>query len=180
MHSLPANESVLRDDTASPAVQALHPAMDRIVTRMRGLRLPQSTFQQLPFRHLSTAVWPAAAGEVTGPCHGSTLWAARIPRDWADGETHGSSRPLVAGITWKWALIGPGIVAIADLCALVTNVTLIDAAGAALNESARWCAIGCCVGLLPWQDEVLHALDTRPGSQAAAQPLGLACAVAPR
>jgi hypothetical protein len=98
---------------------------------------------RLQLVHLDTRVLKAEHG--AGPSCGQTLWAA------ASGER-------AAGVAWDWVELRCGVVAIADPFALVTNLTLVDAAGEALSPQAAAAHLNVLVHGLPWQSEVCRAL----------------------
>jgi hypothetical protein len=95
--------------------------------------------------HLGTRV--LTFGDDEFPCTGQTLWAD-------DGR--GSS----AGVAWDWIELRRGVVAMADPLGMVTNLRLIDAQGAVLNQAQVAVHLHPLVHALPWQREVTLALET--------------------
>ena len=101
----------------------------------------------LPMRHLRTQI--TSPGDLTFRSMGQTFWAWHSD----DGEV---------GMAWDWVQLGPGVLAMADPMAVVTNLRLVGDEGEVLSalESARhfnWIVHG-----LPWQHEVERALGA-PG-----------------
>lgn len=82
------------------------------------------------------------------PRAGQTIWAGSA----ASGE---------AGMAWDWVEIGPGVVAMADPLAVITNLRVLGDEGEVLTayDAARW--LNHLVHRLPWQDAVGRALSTR-------------------
>jgi hypothetical protein len=102
---------------------------------------------QLQFVHQGTRVLRSPDGESFTA--GQTLWA-------------GPSQCGEAGVAWDWIQIAPGLVAIADPLALVTNVRLLGADGAVLTAHQAAPFLNEIVRSLPWQDEVQRALQHLP------------------
>ena len=111
--------------------------------------------KQIPLRlqHLGTQI--SNLGDSSGCTLGQTLWA------W-----HGQDGDL--GVAWDWVQIKPGLVAMADPMAVVSNLRLIDDGGEVLTvaESARH--FNAIVHALPWQNEVDRALKFSGGPTPAA------------
>ena len=109
-----------------------------------GNRIP------LRLQHLGTQV--TSSGDALSRTLGQTIWA------W-----HGQDGDV--GMAWDWVQIIPGVVAMADPMAVLTNLRLVGEAGTVLTalESARH--FNGVVHALPWQDEVERALggSARPG-----------------
>lgn len=99
---------------------------------------------QLQLFHLGTRVLNPGDGHQ--PSIGQTLWGGR----WDEGE---------AGLAWDWIQIMPGVVAMADPMAVVTNLQLLGREGEVLTawEAARH--LNELVHGLPWQNEVGRALE---------------------
>ena len=102
--------------------------------------------KQIPLRlqHLGTQV--TSPGDALSCTLGQTFWA------W-----HGQEGDV--GMAWDWVQLMPGVVALADPMAVVSNLRLVGEAGAVLTalESARH--FNCVVRALPWQGEVERALS---------------------
>jgi hypothetical protein len=103
--------------------------------------------KQIPLRlqHLGTQIMhPGTADACTV---GQTLWAWHC----SDGDL---------GMAWDWVQLSPGLVAMADPMAVVSNLLLVDDGGDVLTpyESARH--FNAIVHALPWQDEVERALNS--------------------
>lgn len=100
---------------------------------------------RLQLFHLGTRV--LSAGDERQPSTGQTVWGAMSE----DGE---------AGVAWDWIQIMPGIVAMADPMAVVTNLRLLGPEGEVLTawEAARH--LNEIVHALPWQNEVQRALQS--------------------
>ena len=102
--------------------------------------------KQIPLRlqHLGTQV--TSPGDALSCTLGQTFWA------W-----HGQEGDV--GMAWDWVQLMPGVVALADPMAVVSNLRLVGEAGAVLTafESARH--FNCVLRALPWQGEVERALS---------------------
>jgi hypothetical protein len=120
-----------------------------------GKRIPSR------LRHLGTQI--TRSGTAPGTTLGQTLWA------W-----HGQDGDL--GMAWDWVQLTPGLVAMADPMAVVSNLRLIDDGGDLLTALASARHFNAIVHTLPWQGEVERLLNTcasaPPGSGAtrAARP----------
>lgn len=100
---------------------------------------------QLQLAHLGTEV--LRLGDEPGrPCSGHTFWGA---------EAAGGA----FGMAWDWVRIPEGAVALADPMALITNLWLLDPAGQVLSPLQAAPHLNEIVHMLPWQDEVQHALQ---------------------
>ena len=101
--------------------------------------------KQIPLRlqHLGTQI--TSPGDALSRTLGQTIWA------W-----HGQEGDV--GMAWDWVQITPGVVAMADPMAVLTNLRLVGEAGTVLTalESARH--FNDVVRALRWQDEVERAL----------------------
>ncbi len=84
---------------------------------------------------------------------GQTLWA------W-----HGDEGDV--GLAWDWIQLTPGVVAMADPMAVVTNLRLLGDEGEVLTASESARHINYIVHGLPWQHEVQLALNGPAGAQA--------------
>lgn len=98
---------------------------------------------QLHLTHLGTHV--LNFGDEACLCSGQTLWG-----DESDERT--------AGVAWDWVELQQGVVAMCDPLGLVTNLTLLDEEGEALNRVAAAVRLHQMVHALPWQTEVQRAL----------------------
>ncbi len=87
--------------------------------------------------HLGTSMFRPA---------GQTFWA------WTseDGE---------AGVAWDWVVLARGIVAMADPMAVTSNLQLIGEDGDMLTNSETARHLNFIVHGLPWQQEVVRALN---------------------
>ena len=99
---------------------------------------------ELRFVHLGTSVLPDTSQG--GACVGQTLW----------GE---ASEGRAAGVAWDWVQIDPGVVALADPFALVTNLTFVNEHGVVLAPGELVVQLNEIVHSLPWQSEVCRALS---------------------
>lgn len=99
---------------------------------------------RLQLFHLGTRV--VSPGDSSQPSVGQTVWGAR-------------SDNCEAGVAWDWIQIVPGVVAMADPMAVVTNLQLLGPEGEVLTawEAARH--LNEIVHALPWQQEVGRALS---------------------
>ncbi len=97
----------------------------------------------LQLAHLSTQV--LVAGDAENPAMGQTLW-------------QGAEGCAIAGVAWDWVSLPPGLVAMVDPMALITNLQFVNRAGEVLAplESAR--QLNEIVHALPWQYEVQRVL----------------------
>jgi hypothetical protein len=83
--------------------------------------------------------------EQTPPC-GQTVWTeCSLEHD--------------AGLAWDWVQICEGVIVMADPMSLVTNLRLVGAQGQVLTAREAALYLGRLVQQLPWQDEVLNALQ---------------------
>ena len=80
---------------------------------------------------------------------GQTLWAWHS----ADGDM---------GMAWDWVQLTPGVVAMADPMAVVTNLRLVGEEGEELTAYEAALHFNAIVHALPWQHEVELALN-HPG-----------------
>jgi hypothetical protein len=94
--------------------------------------------------HLSTCI--LNPGDDVQPCSGQTLWGS--------GDETGA-----AALAWDWVRLCPGVVALADPLGLVTNLHLVDEAGAPLPSLQAALHLNELVRALPWQHEVQRALQ---------------------
>jgi hypothetical protein len=94
--------------------------------------------------HLSTCI--LNPGNDSQPCSGQTLWGS-------DLETG------AAALAWDWVRLCPGVVALADPLGLVSNLHLVDEAGAPLPSLQAALHLNELVRALPWQHEVQRALQ---------------------
>lgn len=134
-----------------------------MVPRLREVPLTHPSFQGLSFRHHTTSSWPVEDSQFPGSASmaGTTVWVAMLP-DPRSGE--------VAAIAWDWALVLPGVVAVADLCAMVSNVRLVDAHGHPMSQQAHVIALVSCVHGLDWQATVLKEIEREFGPAPRALP----------
>lgn len=98
---------------------------------------------QLHLVHLGTRV--LNFGDEDCPSSGQTLW----------GD---DSDDRAAGVAWDWIELQRGVVAMSDPLGMVTNLRLLDAHGAALNQTQVAVHLHQLVHALPWQSEVKRAL----------------------
>jgi hypothetical protein len=103
--------------------------------------------QALRFVHLDTRVLPSANPGC--PNFGQTLW--------------GSDKPRAAGVAWEWVELQTGVFVMADPLSLMTNLHLIGPAGEQLSSMQMTLYLNQLVHRLPWQDEVLRALECDGG-----------------
>lgn len=104
---------------------------------------------RLHLLHLGTSVLKSDHGG--GASCGQTLWAQ-------------SAVEPSAGVAWDWIELRDGVVAIADPLGVITNLTLLDARGEALSQSAMAVHLNQLVHSLPWQNEVCRALLLQPNA----------------
>ncbi len=97
----------------------------------------------LQFAHLSTQV--LVAGDDRRPSLGQTLW-------------QGAKGQAVAGVAWDWISLPPGVVAMVDPMALITNLQFLNADGEVLAPMESVLQLNEIVHALPWQHEVQRAL----------------------
>ena len=102
-----------------------------------------SAAPQLQLVHLGTRV--LSFGDADCPSSGQTLW----------GD---DSDQNATGVAWDWVELPQGVVAMSDPLGMVTNLRLLDAQGAALNQNQVAVHLHQLVHLLPWQSEVKRAL----------------------
>ena len=96
------------------------------------------------FVHLGTHV--AARFNADWPRTGQTVWGGRA------GET-------AAGLSWDWIEVCDGIVAIADPMMMITNLRLLGPDGEVLTAHEIAPHLNDIVHRLPWQNEVLQAIE---------------------
>lgn len=102
-----------------------------------------SSAPQLQLVHLGTRV--LNFGDEASHSSGQTLWGD-------DSETR------AAGVAWDWVELPQGVVAMSDPLGMVTNLRLLDAHGAVLNQTQVALHLHPLVHALPWQSEVKRAL----------------------
>jgi hypothetical protein len=73
--------------------------------------------------------------------YGSSLWGAEV-----DGHA--------VGIAWDWAQVRGTVVALADPMAIASNVRLVDADGARLDDDRRLRYLNNAVHALNWQRRI--------------------------
>lgn len=105
----------------------------------------------LHLKHLGTQIMNP--GDALSRSMGQTLWA------W-----HGDEGDV--GLAWDWIQLTPGVVAMADPMAVVTNLRLLGDEGEVLTASESARHINYIVHGLPWQHEVQLALNGPAGAQA--------------
>lgn len=97
----------------------------------------------LPMRHLRTQI--TSPGDLTFRSMGQTFWAWHSD----DGEV---------GMAWDWVQLGPGVLAMADPMAVVTNLRLVGNEGTVLSPWEAAPHFNHIVHSLPWQREVERLL----------------------
>jgi hypothetical protein len=101
--------------------------------------------------HLGTQVMNP--GDLVFRAVGQTLWA------WQGDEG-------TMGMAWDWVLLAPGVVAMADPMAVMTNLHLVGEEGEELTATERARHVNRIVRALPWQHEVERALGDPGGAPA--------------
>lgn len=102
-----------------------------------------SSAPRLHLTHLGTRV--LTFGDNDCPSSGQTLWGDETVE-------------RAAGVAWDWVEIQEGVVAMSDPLGMVTNLRLLDAQGAVLNQVQIAVHLHQLVHSLPWQSEVRRAL----------------------
>lgn len=97
------------------------------------------------FHHADTRVVVPDASRM--PAKGHTIWISDEP------GLHAK-----AAVAWDWIQVAPGIVAIANPMAMVTNLRLRGDNGELLPREATARVLNLLVRTLPWQDEVHRVL----------------------
>ena len=100
-----------------------------------------------PTAHAATQV--VVPDVLHSPAKGHTIWVGDLPGHAAH-----------AGVAWDWVRVAPGVVAIANPMAMVTNLRLTGENGEFLPREAAARVLNMVVHTLPWQDEVHRALAT--------------------
>lgn len=114
--------------------------------------------------HLGTSVYVDERGGASP--HGQVLWGAE-----KDG--------VMLGIAWDWGQVVPGVVAMSDPMALLSNIVLVDDIGDPLPDSTRTLHFNRAIFRLDWQRTVLslHRRElTAPRVDAAARAMALSAA----
>ena len=99
---------------------------------------------RLHFIHMSTRV--THPGSAHNPPCGQTIWAE-------------CTLEQEAGVAWDWVQICDGVIAMADPMSVVTNLRLVGERGQVLTAREAALYLSRLVQQLPWQDEVLNALQ---------------------
>ena len=102
-----------------------------------------SAAPQLQLVHLGTRV--LSFGDDACPSSGQTLWGDDSDKN-------------AAGVAWDWVELPQGVVAMSDPLGMVTNLRLLDAQGAVMNQNQVAVHLHQLVHSLPWQSEVKRAL----------------------
>ena len=97
----------------------------------------------LQMRHLRTQI--THPGELLYRSMGQTFWAWHTD----DGDV---------GMAWDWVQLGPGVLAMADPMAVVTNLRLVGDEGTVLTPGEAAPHFNHIVHSLPWQHEVERVL----------------------
>jgi hypothetical protein len=98
-------------------------------------------------RHLGTSVYVDERGGASP--HGQVLWGTEH-----EGE--------LIGIAWDWGQVVPGVVAMSDPMALLSNVVLVDDIDGPLPESTRTLHFNRAIYRLDWQRAVLSLHRREP------------------
>ncbi len=106
---------------------------------------------ELRLAHLHTRV--LHSGSPSQTCRGQTLWAA---------PASPSHAYAAVGIAWDWVRLDCGVVCLADPMGLVSNIALVDDAGATLPPLATVVELHAVLNPLDWQSEVERALAQLP------------------
>jgi hypothetical protein len=85
-------------------------------------------------------------GSAHNPPCGQTIWAE-------------CTLEHEAGVAWDWVQICDGVIAMADPMSVVTNLRLVGDRGQVLTAREAALFLSRLVQQLPWQDEVLNALQ---------------------
>jgi hypothetical protein len=110
----------------------------------------------LHFVHRDTRVstpGDTAASPGTTGAAGQTVWVGPL----GDGEQ--------AGVAWDWVQLSPGVLAIADPMAVVTNLRLLGPDGEVLTAWQAARHLNAMVHGLPWQGEVERVLAHADGER---------------
>lgn len=129
-------------DAANTTTNTLLPAW--IVYAWAPVLWQANSGSHLELVHLGTRV--LNIGDDGYPSRGQTLWGA-------ESQDHS------AGVAWDWIELPEGAVAMSDPFGLVTNLRIIDATGAELNQTHSVMELHQLVHKLPWQTEVLRLLN---------------------
>jgi len=113
-------------------------------------------FRGMPeFQHISTLWREDTAGR--GGRVGETVWAARL------------GNQDVVGLAWEWVEVRPGLVALLDPNAMISNAKLVGEDGVELDELRSIIAVNVVSHAVPWQARALDVI----GGRAAAVPGGV-------
>lgn len=116
------------------------PAWQVITWAPRRVPLADWSVMSGRLRHLGTSVYVDERGGASP--HGQVLWGTE--RDGA-----------MLGIAWDWGQVVPGVVAMSDPMALLSNIVLVDDIGEPLPESTRTLHFNRAIYRLDWQRAVL-------------------------
>lgn len=98
----------------------------------------------LHFVHLGTSV--LGAHELTHRNMGQTVWG-------------NASKQPAAGVAWDWVEIQHGVFAMADPLGVVTNLKFVGPGGQSLSNTEVALCLNEIVRTLPWQNEIMRALE---------------------
>lgn len=110
---------------------------------LRPIVIPKAKVFELKFVHHVTTCFPAD-GERSRTAHGSTIWIAAT----ADSKC--------AAVAWEWAEISPGMLCVADILGVTSNIYPLDEEGAVLDDSGRLLILVSAVHTIDWRGVVLE------------------------
>ena len=104
---------------------------------------------RIEFIHLESLLTrPRATSGLWSGAGGQTLWGGMV----ADG---------MVGLSWQWAQIEPGVLALIDPLSIGCNLVLLASDGGRLSPSATAMVLNRIVAVLPWQAEARRAIQQR-------------------
>jgi hypothetical protein len=112
-------------------------------------------FRGMPeFQHIST-LWREDPAGPEGRV-GETVWAARL------------GNQDVVGLAWEWVEVRPGLVALLDPNAMISNAKLVGEDGRELDELRSIIAVNVVSHAVPWQARALDVIGGRAVADRAA------------
>jgi hypothetical protein len=112
-------------------------------------------FRGMPeFQHIST-LWREDLAGREGRV-GETVWAARL------------GNQDVVGLAWEWVEVRPGLVALLDPNAMISNAKLVGEDGVELDELRAIIAVNVVSHAVPWQARALDVIGGRAAGDGAA------------
>lgn len=97
------------------------------------------------------------ASDITG----GVLWVtSHGPEAVVHAATSGARRIAIA---FGWQVVAPGVVVLADMTAIRTNLIVVDEVGALVEPQEA--LVAAIVYQMPWQARVLEALEAKSAAQ---------------